>query len=197
MDIDKRLLSGFIHEINTGKRTTSFQKILDNKPKYIIDIAYSNAMDIVHFQRKLSHTAAVKEFLNYDSENQHYISSPKPLDKQKQQYSLGNNEKFIMFSDLLNLDALQIIFVKVDGNSMKDANINDGDIAVVCNSDTANNGTIIVAKIDDNYYIKRYVVIDEQLWLYSDNADYEPIMIPQNVDFSIFGIVCNVIKNIN
>jgi phage repressor protein C with HTH and peptisase S24 domain len=197
MDINKRLISGFLSEMKTGKRTSVFQKLLENTEEDIVNNAYSNAIDILEFQTLLLRGPSVREFLNYDFENQYYISSPKPLDRQKQQYSLGNNEKFLMFSDLLNLDAQQIAFARVEGDSMKNANIDDGDIAVVRNSDAANSGDIIVAKIDDNYYIKRYMTIDEHLWLYSDNVDYEPILIPKNIDFSIFGIVCNVIKNIS
>ena len=197
MDINKRLISGFLSEMRTNKRTASFQKTLDNLPDEIINSAYSDAINILEFHTLLLKDSSIKEFILYDNEKQSYVSSQKPTDIQKQIYSLDNNDKFIMFSDLLKLDAQQIIFAKIEGNSMSGANINDGDIAVIKNSDKASSSDIIIAKIDNNYYIKRYMIIDKQLWLYSSNVDFEPILIPNGADFSVFGIVCNVIKDIN
>lgn len=196
MDIHKRLVSGFIAEMRRNRRLDDFQKLLDNTPQAIVDIAYLEAFELFDFETLLLRSPSVKKFFNYDSDGQHYFSSHPP-DHQKLLYSLGNNEKFIMFSELLNLDFNQITFALVEGNSMKDANIIDGDIVVVRNSDTAKNGDIIVAKVDDNYYVKRYITIDGNLWLHSENIDFEPILIPPRANFSIFGIVCNVIKNIN
>ncbi|MCL2040060.1 MAG: S24 family peptidase [Bacteroidetes bacterium] len=192
----KRLISGFIVEFKTGKRPASLRKLMETAPEEMIFAASDSASDIIEFERLLFKSPSIKEFLIYDSEENYYVSSPKPLDRQKQQYSLGNNEKFIMFSSLLNLDEGQITFVRVEGDSMADANINDGDIVVVKNSDIANSGDIIVANVNGNYYIKRYSVVDDQLWLYSENSKYEPILIPHNSKFIVFGIVCNVIKKI-
>jgi len=196
MDIKKRLIAGFLSEMHTGKRTANFQRILDNNPEEIIDDAFSEAIEKFDFEKILK-GHSVREFINYDNKQQNFVLSSKPTDKQKQIFSLGNNEKFILFSELINLDAQQITFVRIEGNSMKDLNIEDGDIAVIRNTDTASSGAIIIAKINDNYYLKKYMIINNQLWLYSANIDFEPIMIPKNVDFSIFGIVCNVIKNIS
>jgi repressor LexA len=39
--------------------------------------------------------------------------------------------------------------LEVDGESMIDAGINHGDTVVICRSDTAENGSIIVALIED------------------------------------------------
>jgi len=194
--LEKHLLGGFLIELKTGKTPASLRKLMETAPEEIIDSAYKSAFDIIEFERLLFKSPSVKEFLIYDSEENYYVASAKPSDRQKQQYSLGNNEKFIMFSSLLNLEEGQITFVRVEGDSMAAANINDGDIVVVKNSDSANSGDIIVAKVNDNYYIKRYSVIKEQLWLYSENPNYEPILIPNNANFIVFGIVCNVIKKV-
>lgn len=192
----KRLIGGFVVELKTGKRPASLRKLMNTAPDELIDSAYNSASDIIEFERLLFKSPSIKEFLIYDFEENYYVSSDKPLDRQKQQYSLGNNEKFIMFSSLLNLDEGQITFVRVEGDSMVNANINDGDIVVVKNSDSANSGDIIVANVNGNYYIKRYFVVEEQLWLCSENSKYEPILIPNNANFIVFGIVCNVIKKI-
>lgn len=96
----------------------------------------------------------------------------------------------------LKLDRNNFIMIEVSGESMRDANLNDGDLLMVDIYSKASNGSIIVAKINGNLFVKRYKIIDNQSWLFSDNPEFEPYKITSDHDFSIFGVVKNIIKKI-
>lgn len=63
----------------------------------------------------------------------------------------------------------------VKGDSMKDAGILEGDILIVRQQQTAENGEIIVAMIDDEATVKRYFREENRIRLQPENDDYEPI----------------------
>lgn len=63
----------------------------------------------------------------------------------------------------------------VKGDSMKDAGILEGDILIVRQQQTAENGEIIVAMIDDEATVKRYFREESRIRLQPENDDYDPI----------------------
>lgn len=63
----------------------------------------------------------------------------------------------------------------VRGDSMVDAGISDGDYIIVRKQDTAENGDIVVALIDDEATVKRYYKEKTRIRLQPENSDYEPI----------------------
>jgi repressor LexA len=70
--------------------------------------------------------------------------------------------------------------LQVRGDSMKDAGIMDGDVVVVSHQDTAENGEIVVAMIDEAVTLKRFFVEKNRVRLKSENAKYPPLY-TQNV----------------
>lgn len=71
----------------------------------------------------------------------------------------------------------------VEGNSMINAGINDSDIVIIRRCDTAENGTIIVALVDDEEVtLKRLRRAGGKIVLEPENDDYEPrILEPERV----------------
>ncbi len=65
--------------------------------------------------------------------------------------------------------------LNVKGDSMKDAGIIDGDIAVVSYQNTAENGDIVVAMIDDAVVLKKFYLEKNRVKLKSENPNYLPI----------------------
>ena len=63
----------------------------------------------------------------------------------------------------------------VRGDSMIQAGIFDGDYLIVRRQDTAENGDIVVALIDDEATVKRYFLEKDRVRLQPENPDYEPI----------------------
>jgi len=65
--------------------------------------------------------------------------------------------------------------LRVRGESMLNAGILPGDIVVVRQQQTANNGEIVVAMIEDEATVKRLSKRNGQIWLLPENDDYQPI----------------------
>ena len=84
--------------------------------------------------------------------------------------------------------------LRVQGQSMRDDGIFDGDLVAVQRADTAENGDTVVARIDDEITIKRLKRTGRKLLLLPRNPDYAPIEVPKDVDFAIEGIYCGLIR---
>ncbi|GGW23674.1 LexA repressor [Gemmobacter lanyuensis] len=70
--------------------------------------------------------------------------------------------------------------LEVRGDSMIDAGINDGDIVVIREQATANNGDIVVALVDDSEAtLKRYRRKGSMIALEAANPAYEPRVLPE------------------
>ena len=58
---------------------------------------------------------------------------------------------------------------------MRDAGILPGDLVVVRRQQTALNGEIVVAMIEDEATVKRYSNRGGHVWLQPENEEYQPI----------------------
>lgn len=65
--------------------------------------------------------------------------------------------------------------LRVRGDSMVGAGILDGDFVVVRQQDSADNGAIVVALLEDEATVKRFQRKGSEVWLYPENPNYEPI----------------------
>ena len=68
-----------------------------------------------------------------------------------------------------------LFLLKVQGDSMVDAAICDGDWVVVRQQPTAENGEIVAAMLDNEATVKTFKRRDGKVWLMPHNPDYEPI----------------------
>ena len=93
-----------------------------------------------------------------------------------------------------NVDAT--FYARVRGNSMIDANIEDGDLLVIDRSIETRNGKIAVCMIDGEFTIKRLKVEKECIYLMPENNNYKPIKITEGSELIIWGIVTYVIKKV-
>ena len=67
--------------------------------------------------------------------------------------------------------------LRVSGDSMRDIGINDGDLLAVHRTRHAENGQIVVARIDEEVTVKRFRRRGSIVRLLPENPDYEPIRI--------------------
>ena len=65
--------------------------------------------------------------------------------------------------------------LRVRGESMLNAGILPGDLVVVRRQQTANNGEIVVALLEDEATVKRFSRRNGQIWLLPENDNYSPI----------------------
>lgn len=85
-------------------------------------------------------------------------------------------------------------FGRVNGDSMKDAGINDGDILVIDKSLEPKDGDMVVCFVDGEFTAKYIKVKKDIIWLVPANEAYPPIKITKENDFLIWGIVTYSIK---
>ena len=87
---------------------------------------------------------------------------------------------------------------RVEGDSMIDAGICDGDIAVIDRSLEANDGDIIVAYVNEEFTIK-YLDLTHRdegyIELRPANKSFKPIRIGVDDDFEVWGVVVWTIRN--
>lgn len=84
-------------------------------------------------------------------------------------------------------------FVRVEGDSMLEAGIHDGDVLVVDRSIDAEHGDIVVAAVGGEFTVKE-LCTRPTLQLLPRNAMYEPIRLRDGDELNVFGVVTNVIR---
>lgn len=83
----------------------------------------------------------------------------------------------------------------IEGESMIEAGIYDGDMVIVRQQQTANNGDIIVAMTDENEAtVKRFFKEKDRIRLQPENASMEPIILSS---VTILGKVIGVFRTIH
>jgi repressor LexA len=86
--------------------------------------------------------------------------------------------------------------LRVKGLSMRDAGILDGDLLAVHRQPTADNGEIVVARIDDEVTVKRLRRRGNTVRLMPENDDFSPIVVDlRRESLVIEGIGVGVIRN--
>lgn len=65
--------------------------------------------------------------------------------------------------------------LRVQGDSMRDAGIQPGDMAIIEQRPTAENGEIVAALIEDSATLKRFFKENNRIRLQAENPDYAPI----------------------
>ena len=81
-----------------------------------------------------------------------------------------------------------------NGNSMLHAGIHHGDILIIDRSLHARDGDIIIAVLHGEFTVKQLSIIDETFSLISKNIRYSPMIISDDMDFEIWGIVVHSIR---
>ncbi|HIG61902.1 MAG TPA: transcriptional repressor LexA [Gammaproteobacteria bacterium] len=86
----------------------------------------------------------------------------------------------------------------VKGDSMIECGIMEGDLLAVHKTHQANNGDIVVARIEDEVTVKRFRKGQQsyQITLLPENSDYSPIEVDlRSQDFAIEGLAVGVIRH--
>jgi len=85
--------------------------------------------------------------------------------------------------------------LRVEGMSMQDAGILDGDLLAVHRTPEARNGQIVVARVDDEVTVKRFRRQGSLVQLLPENRDFDPIEIDlRRQELAIEGLGVGVIR---
>ncbi len=85
--------------------------------------------------------------------------------------------------------------LRVQGESMKDIGIMDGDLLAVHKTQDIKNGQVVVARVEDDVTVKRFYREGRQVTLKAENSLFEPIKV--NLEYQAFdieGIAVGVIR---
>ena len=86
--------------------------------------------------------------------------------------------------------------LRVQGMSMRDAGILDGDLVAVHRTPEVRSRQIVVARVDDEVTVKRYRQDGSVVWLLPENDEFEPIQVDLNEQTMVIeGVVVGVIRN--
>jgi DNA polymerase V len=102
-------------------------------------------------------------------------------------------EESLNLNDLLIKRPAATFFVKVSGDSMAPAGIHSGDLLVVDRSLRPTDGRVVVAVIDAELFVKRLRFEQDKIVLVADNTAYDPIVIREEMNLNIWGVVTSVI----
>jgi repressor LexA len=84
--------------------------------------------------------------------------------------------------------------LRVKGDSMRDANIFNDDLIIIKQTNFPKNNDIVVALLDEEATVKRFVLADNHIRLQPENPNYQPIIIDKNdLYFRVLGKVEAVI----
>jgi len=85
--------------------------------------------------------------------------------------------------------------LRVDGESMKDIGILDGDLLAVHQTTDVKNGQVIVARVEDDVTVKRFKREGNVVYLHAENEDFSPIVVDLATQhFNVEGIAVGVIR---
>lgn len=86
--------------------------------------------------------------------------------------------------------------LRVDGMSMKDIGILDGDLLAVHRTTDVHNGQVVVARVDEDVTVKRLEKKGSEVLLHAENDEFAPIKVDlASQPFNIEGIAVGVIRN--
>jgi DNA polymerase V len=80
-------------------------------------------------------------------------------------------------------------FVRVTGHSMTDFGIHDGDLLVVDKATTPTDRSIVIAVVDGAFAVKQLCLMRGSVLLRSGNSGSGDILVGQEQEFSVWGVV--------
>ncbi|SRR5579885_2398659 len=84
-------------------------------------------------------------------------------------------------------------FAHVDGDSMIDANLRDGDLIVIDRAETPRHKSIVVAVVNGEFTVKRLYKRNGEIRLVPENKAYPSIEVREGMDVEIWGVVTHTI----
>ncbi|MDP2634232.1 MAG: transcriptional repressor LexA [Pseudoalteromonas sp.] len=86
--------------------------------------------------------------------------------------------------------------LRVQGMSMKDIGIMDGDLLAVHKTQVAENGQVVVARVDEDVTVKRLEKAGRKVLLHAENEEFSAIEVDlEHESFNIEGLAVGVIRN--
>lgn len=105
-------------------------------------------------------------------------------------------DRALDLNELLIAHPAATFFVRASGDSMIGAGIFPNDILIVDKAVMPVSNKIVIARINDELTVKRFVKEANRVILYPENEAYEPLVITPESDFEVWGVVTCVIHRV-
>lgn len=106
-------------------------------------------------------------------------------------------ESFLDLNEALVKNPAYTFYGRVRGNSLIDANVDEGDVLIIDKSERVAEGDMVVAFIDGEFTLK-FIRFDKNdkdtIWLIAANPDFDPIKVTPGNEFIVWGVVTYTIK---
>ena len=86
--------------------------------------------------------------------------------------------------------------VRVTGDSMIKAGISSGDVMIVDRSLEPKDGSIVLAVLNGEFTVKRIKKNKDQLLLIPENVKFAPIVVSEEMNFKVWGVVTHVVHQL-
>ena len=111
--------------------------------------------------------------------------------------AIENHESSLIVDPSFLRKAEDAFALRVKGDSMINAGINDRDLVIVSPNEQAKNGDIVVAMLNDEATVKRFEIKNNVIRLIAENTAYQPIEVHNQDDFKVVGKVKGVVRWLN
>lgn len=197
--------------------TKKQKQILDYITKYIKKNEYAPSLEEIGRHFKLSSVATVHEHVKA-LKSKGYLkkteNKPRSIELNKKQKTSGlvsipllgtiaagspieaieNKETIAIPKNKLPKNS-EVYALRVQGDSMIDEKINDGDIILIRRQEIAENGEKVVALIDNcSATLKKFYKEKDHIRLQPANKSIEPIILGPDRDIMIQGVVIDIVK---
>jgi repressor LexA len=196
------------------KLTDRQEKVLSAIRKFVLENGYSptvrqlgEALDIVNPSAVFKHILSLekKGYLERARGEMKLAGFPAPVESQTRVPLVGlvpagrPREVFDVSDEVMEIPEWMVgrkkgnIFcIQVDGKSMVDAYIDDGDWVLVERTNSANSGEMVVTLLDDgSVTLKRLKMKDGDISLVPENPEFEPIKVKE---LKILGRVIGILR---
>lgn len=102
-------------------------------------------------------------------------------------------DEHLDLNELLIKHPTATFFLRVSGSSMIKAGIHHNDILVVDRSLSPTHGKVVIASLNGELTVKRLFHEGKKVLLMAENDAYPPIVITEDIDLRIWGVVTSVI----
>ena len=186
-------------------------KVMDYIRKFSEENGYTPSVREIGFQCNIKSTATVHSYIQ-KLQDRGYLNK---TDNKKRAVTIGKGSgvnvpllgtvtagqpifAYENYEDYYSFPATEfkgeeLFMLRVQGTSMIDAGIKDGDKIVVRRQPTAENGEIVVALVDDSSTVKRFYRKNNQIILHPENEAFSD-MIFSDGEVSILGKVVGLIR---
>jgi DNA polymerase V len=106
-------------------------------------------------------------------------------------------EQELDLGDHLSGGSPSVYFVRVAGDSMTGAGIHDGDILVVDRAERPDSGDVVIAAVDGDLTVKRYVQRGDAAYLEPEHPRHEPIRVEAGQELVVWGVVKHAVHEVS